>query len=308
MRPVYLSAVSYVLGDETPLSGIDDETLQQQAPTLYGQGLKNCRVTDQPAARLAADSARQTLDTVTGRTVDAIVYCTDTAPDKTTTGDVWDFLLELDLPATPVTVVGGAGCGNLVSGLQAARNMILAEDAATVLLVTSDRVKTGTRYLDNGQTALSDGAASCLVSAEPHRQAFLLRGLATTFRVDIGTTAVRPIAVARATTAEIRKAIRRVTEPLGICPADFGRLLTGHYARTALAFLAMSAEVPVERVYCPAVAGVGHCFSADALISLVALTNTGEIADGEHVLILAVSPRSWSVAAATFAGTRGEPS
>src|SRR6266487_5381606 len=97
-----------------PLSGIDDEVLQAQVSTLYDQGLKSCRVTDQPAAMLAAASARQTLDTAGGQRVDAIVYCTDTAPDKTITGDVWDFLLALDLPSTPVTMVGGAGCGNLV--------------------------------------------------------------------------------------------------------------------------------------------------------------------------------------------------
>lgn len=303
----YLSSISSVLGDETPLADVDEEIVRSELPNLYEQGLKYCRVSTQPAITLAAESARQTLAAVPDGAVDAIVYCTDTSPDKTTTSDGWDLLLALDRPTVPMTVLGGSGCGNLGPGLAVARNMVRVGDADTVLLVTGDRVKTGTRYLENGQTVLSDGAASCVVSSRRYGPAFRIDGLSSSFRVDIGTVAARPIIVARATAGTIKNAVRQVTEPLSLAASEFRYLLPGYYGRGPQAFLAMSAGFPTDRVYCPLLAEVGHCFSADVLLSLASLRETRAADDGDRLMLLAMSPRSWSIVVATQVGGSTAP-
>jgi len=298
--PVYLSAIASALGEKIPLVEIADDVVREQLGALHSQGLKHCRVTSAPATQLAVASARRTLDGVPTETVEAIVYCTDTAPEKTTTGDVWDFLLELGLPGTPATVVGGSGCGNLGPGLAVARDLILAGGVSTVLLVTADRVRDETRYLANGQTALSDGAASCLITSRPRGTAFRIHGPASSFKVDIGTATARPIIVAKATAQTIQGTVRRVIEPLSLAPADFRYLLTGNYGLSAQAFLATSAGIPLDQVYCPLLAQVGHCFSADVLLGLASLLETDQVSHGDRALLLAMSPRSWAVAAATY--------
>lgn len=302
MATVYLSGLAHELGTRTPLARIDEPTLREQLETLHRQGLRHCRVADRSVADLAAGSARRTLAAVPPDTVDAVVFCTDTSPELSPTAEVWAFLDAVGLPRTPATFVSGSGCGNLGPALTVARGMVLTGDRSAVLVVTADRVRSGTRYLANGQTAMSDGAASCVVSTTSFGAGFELRALADSCRVDIGTIAVTPILVARATTQGIRAAVRGVTEPLSLATDDFRYLLTGNYGRSALEFLATSAGVPTDRVVTPLLADTGHCFAGDALITLSSLVDGDQIGDGDQALVLTVSPRSWSAAAVRHIG------
>lgn len=297
MTGVYLSSFASALGDQILLEDADDEGLHHHLAALHEQGLKHCLVSECSVAGMAATSSRQTLAAVPDAQVGAIVFCTDTAPELTPTCEGWDLLLKLGLPRTPVTLVGGSGCGNLAPGMSVARSLIMLDGLAAVLLVTSDRMRALTRYLDNGQTAMSDGAASCIVSSQPPPgPSFALRGQASSFRADIGTVAVRRIIVARETVEAIEDTVRQAAEPLSLTPRDFRYLLTGNYGRTARELLAESAGVPADRVYCPKLDQTGHCFAADVIISLGSLLDTDMIDDGDHVLLLTASPRSWSAA------------
>jgi 3-oxoacyl-[acyl-carrier-protein] synthase III len=298
---VYLSAFASALGDQVRLEDADDEGVRRHLGPLHEQGLKYCLVSGRSVAGMAATSSYQTLAAAADGQVGAIVFCTDTVPALTPTSEAWDLLLELGLPRTPVTLVGGSGCGNLGPGLSVARSLILLDGLAAVLLVTSDRMGERTRYLDNGATVMSDGAASCLVSSlPPAAPSFALRGQASSFRADIGTVSVRRIVVARATVEAIENTVRQAAEPLSLTPADFRYLLTGNYGRTPRELLAESAGVPADRVYCPMLGQTGHCFAADVVVSLGSLLETGEIDNGDHVLLLTASPRSWSAAVLRF--------
>jgi 3-oxoacyl-[acyl-carrier-protein] synthase III len=292
MAPVYLSALSHSLGTKVAMARVDDPVLHSRLDTLHDQGLRNCRVTTESPVALAAASALGTLHRSGDQDVGAVVYCTDTRPEVGHTGDLWDFLLQIGRPASHGVVLGGSGCGNLGPGLATARGIVHA-DGTTVLLVTTDRVAGGTRYLPNGETVLSDGSASCLVGARPVGPSFVLHGLASSVRADVESSPTR-MSVARATAHAIAATARRATEPRS--PADFGLLVTGNYGRTARSLLAMSAGVPPEQVYCATLADVGHCFSADVLIGLAALIEEDRPELREPVMVLTASPRSWSVA------------
>jgi 3-oxoacyl-[acyl-carrier-protein] synthase III len=303
---VYLGSFASELGKQVALEDANDDGVYRQLAALREQGLACCRVTDRSVASLAAASSQQSLAAAGGADAGAIVFCTDTAPELTPTSEAWDLMLELGLPRTPVTVVGGSGCGNLEPGLSVARSLILLDGLATVLLVTSDRNRARTRYLDNGQTVMSDGAASCIVSSQPvPGPSFSLRGLARSFRADIGTVAVRRIMVARATVEAVETTVRRAVEALPLAVGDIRYLLTGNYGRTPLELLAESAGFPADRVYGPMISQNGHCFAGDVLVGLGSLIETDELDDGDHVMLLTASPRSWSAAVLRF--TRARP-
>jgi 3-oxoacyl-[acyl-carrier-protein] synthase-3 len=185
-----------------------------------------------------------------------------------------------------------------------ARSLILLDGLSTVLLVTSDRMRDQTRYMDNGQTVMSDGAASCIVSSQPPPgPSFEIRGLASSFRADIGTVAVSRIMIARATVEAVENTVRQAIESSSLTPRDFRYLLTGNYGHTPRELLAGSAGVPMNRVYCPMLDQIGHCFAGDVIVGLGSLQETGKIDDGDHVLLLTASPRSWSVAVLRFTCT-----
>ncbi|SDZ35375.1 3-oxoacyl-[acyl-carrier-protein] synthase-3 [Amycolatopsis xylanica] len=293
-KPVYVFGLAHELGVSAPLEEIDDPEVREQLGTLRTQGLRDCRVAQETVVELAARSARRTLAAVQPDTVDAVVFSTDTSPELTPTAEIWDFLEAVGLPRTPATFVSGSGCGNLGPALAVARGMVLTGDKPTVLMVTADRVRSRTRYLTNGQTVLSDGAASCVVSSTLSGPGYELRTMADTCRADIGTVADKPILVARATTLGIRAVVRTVTERLSLTTADFRHVLTGNYGRSTLEFIASSARVPVDRVASPLGAGTGHCFSADALLTLEHLVDRGHLDDDDQTLVLTMSPRSWS--------------
>jgi 3-oxoacyl-[acyl-carrier-protein] synthase III len=301
MTAVYLSSFASALGEQTLLEDTGDQDVHRHLAALHDQGLKYCLVSECSVADLAAASGRQTLAALRDAEVGAIVFCTDTAPELTPTSEAWDLLLRLGLPRTPVTVVGGSGCGNLGPGLSTARSMIVLDELCPVLLVTADRMRARTRYLDNGQTVMSDGAASCVVSSRPPPgPSFEVRGLASSFRADIGTVAVRRIIVARATVEAIEDTVRRAADRSSLTARDFRYLLTGNFGRTPRELLAESAGVSVDRVYCPMLGQTGHCFAGDVLVSLGSLQQTDQIDHGDHVLLLTASPRSWSVAVLRF--------
>ena len=290
--PVYLSAISHSVGTKVALADLDDPVLQSRLGTLHDQGLRHCRITTEQPVALAAASAIDSLRQAGEPDVGAVVYCTDTRTDVGQTGDLWDFLLRIDRPASHGIVLGGSGCGNLGPGLATASGIVRAEETP-VLLVTTDRVAAGTRYLPNGETVLSDGSACCLVGARPVGPSFVVRGLASSVRADVESSPTK-MSVARATAHAIAATARRATEPRS--PADFGLLVTGNYGHTPRALLAMSAGIAPERVHCPTLAEIGHCFSADVLIGLAALLEEDRPELREPVMLLTASPRSWSVA------------
>ncbi|PCG84208.1 hypothetical protein CIB93_20545 [Streptomyces sp. WZ.A104] len=294
---VYLSGFAHAAGERVPLAELDDATVADHAERLREQGLRHVRVSASPVPELATASARATLAAAGDASVDSAVLCTDTPAAVSPTMDLWDFLAGTGRSDLPGAIVGGSGCGNLGPGLAAARDAVRAGTASSVLLVTADRVSTGTRYLPSGTTVLSDGAASCLVSREPvgDGPAVRLRSLSLGVRLDTESSA-RELAVARATTRAVGGIVRRALEPLGLERRDVGKILMGNYGDASRSFLALAAGVDPRRAHCPTQADLGHCFSADILVNLAELARRGEAVPGEPVLLLASSPRSWAAA------------
>jgi 3-oxoacyl-[acyl-carrier-protein] synthase-3 len=219
--------------------------------------------------------------------------------------DLWELLRGLDTPRTPAVVVNGNGCGNLALALGVACNSVRAEEGHSgVLIVVADRLDDpDERYQPNGQTILSDGAASCLVGTQVPTAGFRLLGISVRQRADFDHGAVPSMAGVRVVMAGVEEAVEDLRTKMQSTEDDtpaYSRLVTGNYGVSTRGFLALAAGMDTADDYAPHASDVGHCFAADLLVNLATLQEHKEVRPGERLLLLATSSRSWSAMAVEY--------
>jgi 3-oxoacyl-[acyl-carrier-protein] synthase-3 len=296
----YASHVSYVLGEPVPISETTDPEVREQIEVLHEQGIEHHLVDRRSVAELAVAAARPVLDALDGLRPELLIYCTDTSTGEAVTRQMWQMQNEIGLIDTPAVLVSGGGCGNLGAGLKVARAVMATERLSTVLFVTADRVPGPIgRFLQHGSTVLSDSAAACVLTAGPIAAGIRILGMFTEVRSDVSTS-VNQLAMGRTIMHKIGRALNRVSAESGVRPAECRYFLTGNFGRTSRYFLTTAARCTPEQAYGPWAADLGHCFSADILISLSTLMERGELDPADRLLMLSSSPQSWSVIAAEY--------
>lgn len=293
---VYLSFLECVTGGKVSIDDLPDDSVRRELQLLRAQSVGNCRVSDRPLVDLAAESASGTWRRAGRPLLDSVVFCTDTSFDGGVSGALGDLLARLGAPVASALAVGGSGCGNLGPGLATARNLIHANGASAVLLVTADAVGDGARYLPSSTTVLSDGAAACLVTREPVGRSFKVLGLASSCHADKG--APSGLVNAKGIVALVRRAVAGAFANLPVGTADCHFLLTGHYGRTTCALLALATRVDPKNVYRPLADEMGHCFAADVLAGLGRLAQDPAGKAGDVVLLVTTGSRSCTVVVA----------
>ncbi|MGV9295815.1 hypothetical protein [Amycolatopsis sp. NPDC003676] len=287
---VYLSFPECVTGDQVSVDELPDDSVRRELQLLREQCVGHCRVSARPLLELAAESASGTWLRAGRPPLDSVVFCTDTSFDGGVSGALGDLLGRLGAPVGSALAVGGSGCGNLGPGLATARNLIQANGASAVLLVTADAVGDGARYLPSSTTVLSDGAAACLVTSEPAGKSFKVLGLASSFHADKG--APSGLVNAKGIVALVRRAVAGAFAELPVSAESCRFLLTGHYGRTTCALLALAARVDPKNVYRPLADEMGHCFAADVLAGLGRLAQDPAGEPGDVVLLVTTGSRS----------------
>ncbi|GAA1329684.1 hypothetical protein GCM10009660_01180 [Catellatospora bangladeshensis] len=282
-RPVSVVPMAQRLGAPVPLTELDDPRVRENLAALTEQGITTARVSEEDTVALAAAVTPADLD------LDAIVVCTDTVEAPTPTEWLLAYRARTGRHGTRTLFAGGSACANLAAGWDLASALVRARAAKAVLVVTADRVPSGTRVPALSTTVLSDGAASCLVTAEPSGPAFVLLGTAT--RSWQAGAEAGGMAHARAILTTTRSVVAELIRPGGTT-----HLLTPNFGSATRNLLAMAASFPVRRLD-PGVAGeVGHCFAADALLNLDHLARRPDLADGDTVLALMSSDTTMSAA------------
>ncbi|MFB7947451.1 hypothetical protein ACFC6L_21320 [Kitasatospora phosalacinea] len=298
--PVYIYAVAHALGEREPISGLTDPVVVDHLDLLHENGFQHYLASSRNVHELAGESATRTLSSVDATQIGAVVYATNSPSENVThSQDGWAFLRAASLRGVPLTVVGGNGCGNLAIALRTARNAVQAEGLSSALVVTTDRVTSGSRFEDSGSIILSDGAASCVVGPTLRGPGFRLLGVSTAVKAELGGSASL-MAMARVIRTGIHRAVEnlRRTVPGGAGP--FRLLVTGNYGLTTRRMFSTLCGFDLSETYAPLVADIGHCFSADLLISLAELEKESLLRHGDRLLLLATSPQSWSLIAVEY--------
>jgi 3-oxoacyl-[acyl-carrier-protein] synthase III len=292
-RP-FLSSISFELGRAVPLDCLDDARVQQFLDQLNADGLTKCLVSDRSSVEGASLCARDSLQTPIGPIEpDLAVLCSDSLAPHTPVGAARSFAEGIGLPNLPVVNVSGGDCGNLGMGLRLACGVLAAEALSNVLLVTSDCADRRGRYLATGLTAMSDGAASCLISARPEGCGFAVLGMASASASENtdSTTPAGALTVVRS----VRRITRQVLGRLGITAPDCRYLVVGNYGRATQELFAGATGLPQSALRTPLLTEVAHCYSADLLLSLHTLAERDELKSGDRLVLVSSGTRSWTV-------------
>jgi 3-oxoacyl-[acyl-carrier-protein] synthase-3 len=289
----YLRGVSYVLGEEeVGYAGI--ARLPELAaafrlvpnPGLWGWG--TVRVTRREVADLAADAARATLAAAGVDRADALVLCSTRFPAEHG-AFVAAVLTRAGLGDIPFYGQGLNQCVNLLAALDIARSFVLSGRYRTVLVVTADAVGQGDDPM-SPFALFSDGAAGCLVAADPGAEAAasyeILGCAAAQYAADLDGTG--PNGTAQISSDLAREVNERLLAPLGLKLGDVTALAHLNLFKPLLVMKERQAGCREDQLYLDNIGRIGHCFSADPLINL----SDRDLVEGQYCLLAASVPGS----------------
>lgn len=295
---VYLSCPAYVLGRPDPVSGATIDDTDEVAAGIAAEGFTTVHRATGPCWRLAADAAAQAIDAAGGAAgavgvPDLSIYCTESWFEVKPTVSLSRFVTALGIGSLPAVVVGGNDCANFVAGLDVAAAEV-ARGRSTVLVTTVDRMAPGhTRSYQDGLALMSDAAAACLVSDRPLGDGYRIRALAQRSNSTIDEDG-RDVFDARTSVRDVQASVAEVLERGGADRSDVRWLVTNRYREASCEFLVRAAGlagIPRAR---PALGPVGHCYAADAPVVLSDLVPSGDLRDGDLVLVLGDGGRARS--------------
>jgi 3-oxoacyl-[acyl-carrier-protein] synthase-3 len=302
--PVYLHSIGSALGAPAPIRELPQLAADPMlAEYLASSGLEHYRRADETPPELAARAIRATLDRagLDPRQIDTVVWGSTSFQDRAWyTTDVSRVLREAGLAtATPIGTTLSE-CGNLAAVLRVATALVAAGHAHVLAVVTDRAAGPAHRLVPPSVAVLSDGAAACIVSAEPRGFEIVAIRQVTNHRArpDAEDQAVR---VLRHNAEGMRRAAQAVLAAAGVAPGAITHVIANNLARAVLELFAAQCRVDFARVFRGHVAGHGHVFAADGLINLAA----AGAARGETVLLATNGTCNWGAALLGCAG--GEP-
>ncbi len=249
---------------------------------------------DECSYRLAANAFRNS--GVDPATIDTIIYST-CLPLNGNTGDIDTFNASADVkhlmhfPASELQsdfgmerafVIGlnQQACTGMLGALRIARNMLHAErNLENILCITADRFPRNAKY-EQSYNLISDGAAVCRISRSRE-------GLRLIDVHHITNGAMVDASDDETVGSYFNYTCRLVEESLGragITLADIRFVVPQNTNRKAWQILSRLLGLDPSQAYFPSMATTGHVISADNIINLAALRESGELKPGDKIL------------------------
>jgi 3-oxoacyl-[acyl-carrier-protein] synthase III len=280
----YLTSPGYLLGeieqDHQEIPGFAARAREygmQPDARLWGWG--SVRRTEKALEELVVEAGK-TIAGSAAADVDLLVLrSTNFRGDAQTHGGFMETVMNglgLDCPFLGLTL---NRCTNLVSGLGVAETFVRAGRCRTVLVITADRCATESARMENF-ALFSDGAAGCLVTAEPGD--FEILGSA-------GAQDPRTLDWGNEISADLSRQVNDALLPQhGLTPGDLAGVLHNNLYIPIVVMKERLAGFTVAQLDTRNTARTGHCFAADPLINLV----DRRTEPGGHYLLAASVPGS----------------
>lgn len=299
MRPIYLTQLAIALGEraETVAEAGARGALSSSAAALREAGFERHHVCAPDTT--AYDLARAAVErlAVAPETIDAILYASclpknGNIGDEATFAATRDVKHLMDYPASHLqadfgmahaAVIGltQQACTGMFGAVRLARALLVAEpEMRRILCLTADRFPAGATY-EQAYNVISDGAAACLVAAEP-------RG----FRL-LACHAITNGAMAAASDDETvgayfgysHRIILETLERAGLKLSDVAWIVPQNINLKAIQILARLLRVETDRFYLPTLPDIGHMISGDNIANLKHLAESGRLNPGDRVLL-----------------------
>ncbi len=291
----FLRGPAYVLGehehDYTEIENLAELTARFQLapqPELWGWG--TVRATSRDLADLAAETGRATLEAagLAPDAIDALVLCSNRIPGPAEGhGEfVASVLTGIGLGDIPAYGVNLNRCVNLLAGIDVASAFVASGRYRRVLVITTDKVADDADRMS--QFALfSDGAASCVIAAEP--------GAGPCFELTGCATAQETAALewSNQISADLAKEVNAaLLAGPGLKVGDVAALMHANLFKPLVVMKERQAGFGMDQLYLDNITRFGHCFAADPLINLVDRLALGHVASGSYCLLASSVPGS----------------
>jgi 3-oxoacyl-[acyl-carrier-protein] synthase-3 len=291
----YLRGPAYVLGEhEASHEAIENlpELARQfkMVPSAGLWGWGTIRTTSRDLEELAVDTATATLAAagLAPAGIDALLICSNRIPGPAEGHGsfVANVLTGAGLGDIPCYGQHLNRCVNLLAGLDVARALVTSGRYRRMLVISTDAVAAGDPRMS--QFALfSDGAASCVVAADP--------GDADSYEL-LGCATAQDTASLE-WTREISSDLARVVNdallgPHGLKIGDIAALLHANLYIPLLVMKERQAGFSPEQLYLANIPQIGHCFAADPLINLVDRAALGHVSRDRYCMLASSVPGS----------------
>lgn len=279
---VYLHGCHYFLGEEerrvAEIPGLAGWLGQNQMiddADLWGWD--RFRVSDRSAVELMVETAQRSLADSDARQppVDAVILCATRFP--TDVDGHADFIGRLlDLLGLPHAIPYGLTlnrCATLTSALGLAEALVNSGRHHSVLVAAGDTISADDDRL-RPFAVFSDGAASCIVSAEQGGDFQLLGSAAAVDSRTMKRHGEISADLTRQANAELLARAR-------VDPRDIKRLAHNNLWKPIIVMKEQQAGFRLDQLYLDNVPRIGHVFSCDPLINLIDLAKSGLLASGD---------------------------
>jgi 3-oxoacyl-[acyl-carrier-protein] synthase-3 len=295
---VFLSGPRYVLGEHraghTTIEGLAARAAEFGMPLdagLWGWG--DVHRTGRDLEDLAVDSGSATLRAagVDPASVDALLLCSTRIPGPAEGHGAFveRVLTGIGLPDIPFYGQTLNRCVNLLAALDVASAFVTAGRHRRVLVITTDRVA-GEALRVTNYALFSDGAASCLVSADAEAA-----GRADGYRLVSCATAQEAASLewSNELSSDLARQVNdRLLTPLGMKLGDVSGLMGANLLKPLVVMKERQAGFTMDQIYVDNIPRVGHCFAADPLINLVDRAAAGHVRADHHYILAASVPGS----------------
>lgn len=297
----YLVCPGHHLGEAVPATPESLSASAAATDELRREGFTSYRRADVPGWQLAAWATQPVLARLAAAGLEPAryVYATEKVFGEHASTVLARYLRAIDRESAPCLMVGGYSCADFVAGLEVAA-LLCVSGGSPVVLVTADVLEAGTSRLYRGLAIVSDGSAACALTTEPVGPSFRL--LSTALRSSATIDGVSSSMVdLRASGRQIRAVADQALAEAAVGRADVRYVVVDNLRAGAQQFVAMAAGFRDVTVVVSADASFGHCHAADPLIALALLQDRAALRDGDHVLVVATSGRSWTAAVLRYA-------
>ncbi|MEM7122535.1 MAG: 3-oxoacyl-[acyl-carrier-protein] synthase III C-terminal domain-containing protein [Pseudomonadota bacterium] len=300
MQDIFLSDLAYALGDDavTVHESAKAGRLVSDPDALLNAGFRThhlCR-----PQTTVVDLAARSLDRFQAPLCAApiLIFATALTPngnlgDPVTceeTGDVRHLMdfpasrlqVQLGLADTAVIGLNQQACTATLGAIRVARGLLAAEpDLGQVICVSADRFPEGATY-EQSYNVISDGSAAFRISKceGPFR-------VLACHQLTNGTlAAASDDETVGAYFSHTQRLIGETVARAGLGIADVDWLVPQNMNRAAWLVMARLLQLPEERVACATLGDVGHVIAADNIINLHSLAASGQLKQGERVLMV----------------------
>ncbi len=295
---VFMSGLAFELGERESLACLLTDDNHEMIDALRDNGVRFFRQSAKTPMELGGLSLQRTMVSsgCDPSEIDLLLYCSESR-ERPPARDFQVLCGESGLSKVPIVNVSMSGCANFLPALRFARGLILTEGLRRVAIVTADKFVGESRITELGIAVLSDGAASCILSAESRPGAVRVLGLGHVANQDLRQLdyGVNRPRILMAIAGGVRRAQRQALREAGIDAQDVESMICTTLRHDSTRFFAHQCGFPIENVFTQTLADISHAFSADLVINL--LEGRSWMADkgclGRPFLALALGPFTW---------------